>query len=69
MTKYQVDNVQVMKGSYERITSLESHFKSTEASLMNVSYPLRVKLNMTREEVDIELLEKGSYIVTIAINQ
>ncbi len=67
--KYRVDNIQTLKGYFERMTTLESHLKSTESSLMEVSFPLRVKLNMQREEVEIELLEAGSYIVTIAINQ
>ncbi|TAL51036.1 MAG: hypothetical protein EPN92_01070, partial [Chitinophagaceae bacterium] len=67
--RYTVDNVQVLKGNYERMTSLESHLKSTETSLMDVVFPLRVKLNMTREEVEIEFFEPGSYTVNISINQ
>ena len=68
MPKYKVDNVQVMKGFYERLTSLESHLKSTETSLMEVSFPFRVKLNISREEVEIEFFEQGSYTVNISIN-
>lgn len=69
MPRYTVDNTQVLKGSFERMTSLESHLKSTETSLMEVSFPFRVKLNITREEVEIEFFESGSYTVTIAIHQ
>lgn len=69
MPRYTVDNTQVLKGSFERMTSLESHLKSTETSLMNVNYPFRVKLNIAREEIEIEFFEQGSYTVTIAINQ
>jgi len=67
--RLKVDNTQVLKGSYERLTSLESHLKSTETSLMEVSFPFRVKLNIAREEVEIEFFEAGSYTVTIAIHQ
>ena len=63
-----VDNVQVLKGHYERMTSLESHLKSTETTLIEVVYPMRIKLNIGREEVEVEFFEQGSYIVNIAIN-
>lgn len=69
MPRYTVDNVHVLKGSYERITHLESHLKSTETSLIDTHFPLHVKLSMAREELEIEFLEAGSYIVTISINQ
>ena len=68
MPRYTVDNVQVLKGHFERQTSLESHLKSTETTLMEVTFPFRVKLNIAREEVEIEFLEPGSYIVNISIN-
>jgi hypothetical protein len=63
-----VDNVQVLKGHFERQTSLESRLKSSETTLMEVTFPIRVKLNIGREEVEIEFLEPGSYIVNISIN-
>jgi len=68
MPRYTVDNVQVLKGHFERQTSLESHLKSTETTLMEVTFPIRLKLNIAREEVEIEFLEPGSYIVNISIN-
>jgi len=63
-----VDNVQVLKGHFERQTSLESHLKSSETTLMEVTFPIRLKLNIGREEVELEFLEPGSYIVNISIN-
>ena len=68
LPRFKVDNVVILKGSYERLTSLESHFKSTETSLMDVSFPLRVKLQIAREEIELEFFEAGSYIVNISIN-
>jgi hypothetical protein len=68
LPQYKVDNVVLVKGYYERITNLETHFKSTESSLIEVSFPLRIKLMMSREEVEIEFLEPGSYTVNISIN-
>ena len=69
MPRYRVDNVQVLKGHYERLTSLESHLKSTETTLIEVIFPFRVKLNIGTEEVELEFFESGSYIVNISINK
>jgi hypothetical protein len=68
LPRFKVDNVVILKGNYERLTSLESHYKSTETSLMEVAFPLRVKLQIAREEIEIEFFEPGSYTVNISIN-
>jgi hypothetical protein len=68
MPSFRVDNVVVVKGFFERMTSLESHLKSTETSLMEVTFPFRGKFMINREEIEIELFEAGSYTVNIAIN-
>jgi len=69
MPRYTVDNVQVLKGHYERLTSLESHLKSTETTLIEVIFPMRVKLNIASEEVELEFFKSGNYIVNISINK
>jgi len=69
MPRYTVDNVQVLKGHYERLTSLESHLKSTETTIIEVIFPFRIKLNIGTEEVELEFFESGSYIVNISINK
>jgi len=68
LPKFKVDNVVILKGNYERLTSLESHYKSTETSLMEIRFPLRVKLQIAREEIEMEFFEAGNYTVNIAIN-
>lgn len=68
LPSFKVDNIVVLKGFYQRQTSLESHYKSTETSLFEITFPLRIKLMIAREEVDIELFEEGSYTINIAIN-
>jgi hypothetical protein len=65
---FRVDNVVVVKGFFERMTSLESHFKSTETSLMEVTFPFKGKFMINREEIEIEFFEAGSYTVNVAIN-
>lgn len=68
LPRLSVGNVVILKGNYERLTSLESHFKSTETSLMEVSFPLRIKFNLGTEQIEMEFFEPGSYTVTISIN-
>jgi len=68
MPQFRVDNVLVSKGFYDRKTSLESHLKSTETTLTNVTYPFRAKFQIAREEIEIEFFERGSYTVDISIN-
>jgi hypothetical protein len=68
MPRFTVDNVQVLKGHFERQTSLESHLKSTETTFIEVLFPFRAKFQIAREEVEIEFFEAGNYTVNIAIN-
>lgn len=63
-----VDNLVLSKGSFQRQTSLETHLKSTETTFHDVMFPFRVKLQMGREEIEIEFFELGSYILNISIN-
>jgi len=69
MPRYTVDYVQVLKGHYERLTSLESHLKSTETTIIEVIFPFRIKLTIGTEEVELEFFESGSYTVSISINK
>src|SRR6186997_1595375 len=69
MPRYTVDLVQVLKGHYERLTSLEAHLKSKETKLLEVIFTMRVKLTIGTEEVELEFFESGSYIVNISINK
>jgi hypothetical protein len=66
--QYKVDNLVLLKGSYQRQTNLESHYKSTETSFLDVIFPFRIKLQMQREEVELEMFEPGSYTISISIN-
>ncbi len=63
-----IDNIIVVKGNYQRQTNLETHFKSSETSLFEITFPFRVKLQIAREEVEIEMFEAGSYTIHISIN-
>ena len=66
--KAKVDNIVVLKGNFQRQTNLETHYKSTETSFLEITFPFRVKLQIGREEVEVEMFEAGSYTITISIN-
>lgn len=68
LPQYKVDNVIVLKGNFQRQTGLETHLKSSETSFLEITFPFRIKLQMSREEVELEMFEPGSYTVTISIN-
>jgi hypothetical protein len=61
-------NLVLLKGSYQRQNNLETHYKSTETTYQDVLFPFRVKLQMQKEEVEIEMFAEGSYIINISIN-
>jgi hypothetical protein len=63
-----VDNLEIIKGTFQRQNSLESHLKSTETTFHDVMFPFRAKLQMSREEIEIEFFEPGSYTINISIN-
>jgi hypothetical protein len=63
-----VDNLLLIKGSFQRQNSLESHLKSTETTFHDVMFPFRIKLQMSREEIEVEFFEPGSYTINISIN-
>jgi hypothetical protein len=68
MPQYKVDNLVLLTGSFMRQTSHETHYKSTETTFHDIQFPFRVKLQMSKEEVEIEFFEPGSYTVNISIN-
>lgn len=67
--KLKVDEIQMNKGAIGKITHNANHFKKTEAILTNVIIPARMKVIIDSEEIDIEFLEPGRYIINVRINK
>jgi hypothetical protein len=67
--KMKVDDIQLTKGNYGRTMSNSDHAKKTEMILYDVIYPIRMKVTIGSEQVEIEFDEEGSYIVNVRINQ
>jgi hypothetical protein len=64
-----ISNIIILKGSYDHMTTLDLNSRSTETKLVNVSFPFRAKIQMEREEIEMEFFEPGRYHVTISVNK
>jgi hypothetical protein len=67
--RLKVDEVQLTYGRYGRLMINDDHTKKTESILSEVTYPIRMKVMIGSEELEMEFRETGSYVVTIHINQ
>jgi len=67
--RLKVDEVQLTYGRYGRLMINDDHTKKTESILSEVNYPIRMKVIIGSEELEMEFREAGSYVVTIHINQ
>ena len=68
MPKMKVDEVQAMTGSYGRLYVNDNHAKKTESVIEDVRFPIRMKLKISAEEIEIEFREAGTYIINARIN-
>jgi MORN repeat len=68
MTKMKVDEVQIVSGSYGRLFIIDSHAKKTESVLEDVVFPIRFKAIIGEEQIEMEFKKKGSYVITVRIN-
>jgi hypothetical protein len=67
--RLKVDDVQLNYGRYGRLMINDVHTKKTESILSDVTYPIRMKVIIDKEEVEMEFRESGSYVITLHINQ
>jgi|GEM_PF-1776485 len=70
LPKLKVDDVQLLEGSFSgTLTHNLNHVKKTESIIRGLLYPVRLKLVIGSEEIDIEFFEVGSYELKLKINQ
>jgi hypothetical protein len=70
LPKLKVDDVDLVKGSFGgRLSYNLNHVKKTESIIGDLDYPVRLRIKIGSEEVDIEFREPGSYDVNVRINQ
>ncbi len=68
LPKIKVDEIQAIKGSFGRMSLIETHVKRTETVIEDISFPFRFKAIMGNEDVELEFREAGSYIINLRIN-
>jgi hypothetical protein len=69
LAKLKVDDIQMTKGSHGRTFVNSDHAKKTETIIYDVLFPAYMKVTIGSEQVEIEFLEEGNYIVNVRINQ
>jgi hypothetical protein len=70
LPKLKVDDVHLIKGNFAgRLNHNMNHAKKSESIITNLEFPVRLKLTIGSEEIDVEFLEPGSYVVNVRINQ
>jgi hypothetical protein len=67
--KMKVDDIELTRGSYGRTLANSDHVKKTEMILYDVVFPIRMKVTIGSEQVEIEFNEEASYNVNVRINQ
>jgi hypothetical protein len=70
LPKLKVDEVQIITGSYAgRLSYNLHHVKKTESIIADLTYPVRLKIKIGSEEIDVEFRETGNYDLNVRINQ
>lgn len=64
-----VDNVQLVSGQYGLLSVNDTHAKQTETVLNEVSYPIRMKVYIAGEELEMEFREPGAYTVRVTLSR
>ena len=64
----QLTDITVLNGFYETIQKQKSNNRSTTTVLSNARYPLRVKLEISGQNLDVELLEPGDWLVDVTLD-
>lgn len=68
LPRLKVDEVVALKGSYGRLYLNDNHVKKTESLIEEVGFPFRMRALIGTEEVEMEFLQPGSYIINLRIN-
>jgi hypothetical protein len=67
--KMKVDDIQLTKGAFGRTMANNDHAKKSETIIYDIVFPIRMKVTIGSEQVEIEFNEEASYVVNIRINE
>jgi hypothetical protein len=66
--KMKVDDVHVLSGNIGRMYSNDAGGRKTETVIENVQFPVRMKVIIGTEELEIEFMQAGNFNVNVRIN-
>jgi len=70
LPKLKVDDVELVSGTFAgRLSYNFNHVKKTESIIADLNFPVRIKVKIGSEEIEIEFRQAGSYDVEVRINQ
>ncbi|HEY0669271.1 MAG TPA: hypothetical protein VGD22_13885, partial [Sphingobacteriaceae bacterium] len=64
----QLTDITVLEGLYDNIQKNKENARTTSTMLSQVKYPLRIKIEISDQNVDVELLEEGDWIINITLD-
>jgi hypothetical protein len=62
-----VDDFQIMFGSYDRFNKKDQMIKTKVIEFQNVRFPFRIKFNMGGSPFDFEIYESGQWLVNVLL--
>jgi hypothetical protein len=68
MPRLKVDEVIPQRGNFGRLFVNDIHAKKTESLIEDINFPFRFRAIIGTEEVEMEFIRPGNYIVTLRIN-
>ena len=68
MPRLKVDEVIPQRGNFGRLFVNDIHAKKTESLIEDINFPFRFRAIIGTEEVEMEFVRPGNYIVTLRIN-
>lgn len=64
----QLTDITVLEGLYDNIQKNKENARTTSTTLSQVKYPLRIKIEISDQNVDVELLEEGDWIINVTLD-
>jgi len=68
MPRLKVDEIIPQRGNFGRLFVNDIHAKKTESLIEDINFPFRFRAIIGTEEVEMEFVKPGNYIVTLRIN-
>jgi hypothetical protein len=64
----QITDITVMKGEYSSAQKRPDNARNSITTLLQVQYPLRIKIEISGQNLDVEFLEAGNWNLNVALD-